>query len=138
MENDKFDFISKERVWEEKFHQCLALEFSQASYFAVHHLLMLSYMLQTDSYSSEIFPKAVDLLEKFLWSQESPKLLIADFISSKTVAIRNSGQKNINKFNWDKSILNIRTENSEIYCLDVIKWAKNVLAVIREQTTTNH
>ena len=33
----------------------------------------------------------------------------------------------INKTNWTKTILDVRSENSEVYCDDINAWARSVL-----------
>ncbi|MBO9731504.1 MAG: hypothetical protein J7623_22880 [Chitinophaga sp.] len=53
--------ITKDELWKQKFYDCLAIEFSDPCYFEVHHLLVITFMLQTGSYSPEYFPEAVKL-----------------------------------------------------------------------------
>jgi hypothetical protein len=33
----------------------------------------------------------------------------------------------INKSTWTKTILDVRTENAEVYCADVTAWARSAL-----------
>lgn len=42
------------------------------------------------------------------------------------------GKPVINKSTWTKTILDVRTENAEVYCADVSAWARAVLEEARE------
>lgn len=119
--------ITIDELWKRKFYDCLAMEFSIPSYFEVHHLLVITYMLQTDGYSPEYFPEAVRLLEGFLYEGVSPK----QFIKTKQGNIENKQQKKLNQFDWEIDILSINTSNAASYCRDVRHWAENVLHVIK-------
>lgn len=121
--------------WKAKFNECLALEFSNPEYFEVHHLLVLTYMLQTNSYSNDYFFIALDLLQKFLKESISPKKFLNDFEKVKQhTGTRNKAKiKNLDKFEWQMSIMQVRIDNAENYCEDVKIWANNVLNNIRDK-----
>lgn len=121
--------------WEHKYHECLALEFSNPKYFEVHHILVLAYMLQTDGYSNEYFPVATNLLKKFLTSSITPQKFINDFKTiNKNQNIQiNTKNRNIDKFKWDIDIMDVKTNNAEEYCEDIKLWAKDVLQVIESK-----
>jgi hypothetical protein len=115
--------------WKEKFNHCLALEFSNPEYFAVHHLMVLCYMLQTDSYSTVFFPKAVILLKNFL--NETVETNVNRFQKTGNINIsKDAKESNYFRFHWNKTILSIRTSNSDEYCSDVREWAYDVVNTI--------
>lgn len=122
--------ITIEELWKQKFYDCLAIEFSIPAYFEVHHLLVITYMLQADGYSPAYFPEAVKLLEGFLYEEVSPKQLIKTDQSS-AGGIENRQQRNLDRFDWETDILSIRTEDTTSYCQDVRNWAENVLRIIK-------
>lgn len=125
--------MTKDELWKQKFYDCLAIEFSAPSYFDVHHLLVITYMLQTDGYSPAYFPEAVKLLEGFLYEGVSPKQFIEENQSSSNDghSIENRQQRNLDRFDWDMDILSISTLNAATYCQDVRRWAENVLQIIK-------
>jgi hypothetical protein len=120
------------KQWENKYHECLALEFNNPKYFEVHHLLVLTYMLQTDSYSSEYLPVATDLLKKFLNELITPQDFLDNFEISKTNqnVENNSSNRNTDKFKWNINILDVKINEADVYFQDVRLWANDVLAVI--------
>ena len=125
--------ITIDELWKQKFDDCLAIEFSVPSYFEVHHLLVITYMLQTDGYSPASFPKAVKLLEGFLYEGVSPRQFIATHQSSSDYrhGIENKQQRDLHRFEWKTDILSIRTSDAATYCQDVRNWAESVLQVIK-------
>lgn len=64
---------NKLKQWESKYYECLALEFNNPKYFEAHHLLVLTFMLQTDGYSNEYFFAAKNLLKEFLNESITPQ-----------------------------------------------------------------
>jgi hypothetical protein len=115
--------------WQEKFEQCLAIEFSTPAYFAVHYLLVLTCMIQTDGYSQENFPRAVRVLEDLLSGMSAEQFHAR--CGSFEKPINNRGARDIHRYPWRLDILSIRTETAGQYCEDVRTWAADVLAVIR-------
>ncbi len=121
--------------WQDTFYECLALEFSDPSYFKVHHLLVVTYLLQTDGYSANAFEKATGLLEEFLRdSRNALELTRHVFGTGSKDKILNSGERDFMKFPWVRSILDVRTSDSDLYVSDVYSWARSVLSVIRHET----
>ncbi|NLU91856.1 DUF5946 family protein [Chitinophaga sp. Ak27] len=129
--------IYTSELWEQKFFDCLAIEFSAPSYFKVHHLLVITYMLQTDGYSPGYFHEAIKLLEGFLYEGISPKQFIEFHQNSSDYkhGIENKQQRNLNRFDWEIDILSISTLNAAAYCRDVRHWAENVLQIIKNKLT---
>lgn len=119
---------------ETRFHECLVKEFEDAAYGAVHHLTVAAYMLQHSSQlTREGWLHKRELLREFLVENKPPAFIRQqnrDLVDSekRTFKIRLKDAKPvINKTAWMRTILDVRTENAEIYCEDVIAWAKFVL-----------
>jgi hypothetical protein len=117
-----------------RFDEFLALEFSDAGHGAVHHLTVAAYMLQHSSkLTHEGWLHMRELLREFLVENKLPA-----FIRTQNKDLVDSGKRKfkiksrdsvpiINKTTWTKTILGVRTENAEVYCEDVIAWAKSAL-----------
>jgi hypothetical protein len=116
------------------FDEFLILEFTDTGYGVVHHLTVTAYMLQHSSkLTREGWLYERELLREFLVENKPPEFIrkqIRDLVDSgkrKFKIASKDGLPVINKFTWTKTILNVRAENAEIYCADVITWAKSVL-----------
>ena len=117
-----------------RFDEFLALEFSDMSYGEVHNLTVATYMIQHSSkLSLEGWMYERDLLRKFIIEKKSPSLIrqqVKDSVDSgkRTFKFKSKDDKPvISKTSWMKTILNVRAENAEVYCADVIAWARSVL-----------
>ena len=124
---------------EARFDECLALEFSDAAYGAVHHLTVAAYMLQHSSkLTREGWLYERNLLREFLIENKSPAFIRQqnkDLVDSgkRTFKIRSTdGAPVIYKTTWTKTILDIRMDNAGDYCEDVRAWAKSVLEDVVE------
>ncbi|WP_268224358.1 DUF5946 family protein [Sinomicrobium oceani] len=122
--------------WHNKYLECLALEFNNPEYYEVHHLLVLTYMLQTDGYSDVHFDLAKELLELFLKGSVRPQKVKGQFGFPETdLNIQNtSGYRNFKKYRWNLDIMVIGTDRPEQYRKDVRAWAEEVLTVIETHT----
>jgi hypothetical protein len=116
------------------FDEFLILEFTDTGYGVVHHLTVAAYMLQHSSkLTREGWLYERELLREFLVENKPPEFIrkqIRDQVDSgkrKFKIASKDGLPVINKSMWSKTILNVRAENAEIYCADVITWAKSVL-----------
>lgn len=116
------------------FDEFLALEFSDMSYGEVHNLTVAAYMIQHSSkLSIEGWLYERDLLREFIVEKKSPSLIrqqVKDSVDSgkRTFKFKSKdGRPVISKSSWTKTILDVRTENAEIYCSDVSSWASAVL-----------
>lgn len=117
-----------------RFDEFLVLEFTDAGYGVVHHLTVTAYMLQHSSkLTREGWLHERELLREFLVENKPPA-----FIRKKNRDLVDSGKRTfkiksrdglpvINKTMWTKTILDVRTENAEVYCADVSVWARAVL-----------
>ena len=119
---------------EARFHECLALEFQNPGYGAVHHLTVAAYMLQHSSQlTREGWLHERELLREFLVENKVPAFIRQqnkDLVDSgkRSFKIKSTdGMPVIDKTTWTKTILDIRMENAEDYCKDVNAWARSVL-----------
>ena len=125
---------ASDELCESRFDEFLALEFSDMGYGAVHNLTVAAYMIQHSSKLTKegwLFER--NLLKEFLVDNKPPA-----FIRKQNKDIVDSGKRKfkiksrdgfpvINKSTWTKTILDVRTENAEVYCEDVSAWARAVL-----------
>ena len=123
-----------ETLCQTRFDEFLALEFTNAGYGAVHHLTVTAYMLQHSSkLTREGWLHERELLREFLGENKSPAFIRKqnrDLVDSgkRTFKIKSrDGLPVINKTTWVKTILDVRTENAEVYCADVSAWARSAL-----------
>jgi len=117
-----------------RFHECLAREFEDAGYGAVHHLTVTAYMLQHSSKLTRagwLYDR--ELLREFLVENKPPAFIRRqnkDLVDSgkRTFKIKSKdGKPVISKSTWTKTILDVRMEDAEVYCEDVTAWARSVL-----------
>jgi hypothetical protein len=119
---------------EARFNECLALEFSDAAFGAVHHLTVAAYMIQHSSkLTREGWLHERMLLREFLVENKSPAFIrkqSKDLVDSgkRTFKIKSTGGVPvIIKTTWTKTILDVRMENTKEYCEDVTAWARSAL-----------
>ncbi|RPJ23083.1 MAG: hypothetical protein EHM33_21900 [Chloroflexi bacterium] len=117
-----------------RFDEFLVLEFTDAGYGAVHHLTVATYMVQHSSKMTRAgWSYERDLLRQFLVEKKPPALVrkqIKDTVDSgkRTFKFKSrDGVPVINKTTWTKTILDVRTEDAEVYCEDITAWARSVL-----------
>ena len=113
-----------------RFDEFLILEFTDAGYGAVHHLTVATYMLQHSSkLTREGWLHERDLLREFLVENKPPAFIrkqnkdLVDSGKRKFKIKSRDGLPIINKNTWTRTILDIRTDNAEVYCEDVTAWA---------------
>jgi hypothetical protein len=124
-----------ETACEVRYHACLALEFSDPGYGAVHHLTVATYTLQ---HSSKLtctgWLEMRQLLHEFLVENKAPAAIRQqnkDKVDSgkRQFKIKSkTGERIISKSSWTKTICDVRTEDAERYCADVTEWARAALA----------
>lgn len=117
-----------------RFDEFLALEFSNMAYGAVHNLTVAAYMLQHSSaLSREGWLYERGLLREFILEGKSPSLIrqqVKDSVDSGKRAFKfksQDGKPVIHKSTWTKTILDVRAEDPETYCADVVAWARSAL-----------
>jgi hypothetical protein len=123
-----------ESLCKPRFDEFLVLEFTDAAYGAVHHLTVAAYMLQ---HSSKLTPTGWlherALLREFLVEKRPPAFIRKqnkDLVDSgkRTFKIKSrDGKPVIDKSTWEKTILDIRMGNAQVYCQDVTAWAWSAL-----------
>jgi hypothetical protein len=118
----------------QRFDEFLILEFTDPGYGAVHNLTVATFMVQHSSrLSREGWQYERDVLREFVVKKKSPSLLrqqIKDSVDSskRTFTFKSKDRKPvIDKSLWRKTILDVRTQNAEVYCEDINAWAKAVL-----------
>ena len=117
-----------------RFDEFLVLEFTDADYGAVHHLTVAAYMLQHSSkLTREGWLHMRQLLKEFLVENKPPEQVrmqnrdLVDSSKRKFKIASRDGLPVINKSAWTKTILDVRSENAEVYCADVDAWARSAL-----------
>ena len=124
---------------ETRFDEFLVLEFTDAGYGAVHHLTVTAYMLQHSSkLTKEGWLHERGLLREFLVENKPPAFIrkqnrdLVDSGKRKFKIASRDGKLVIQKSVWTKTILDVRTENAEVYCADVSAWARSVLEDVQD------
>jgi hypothetical protein len=123
-----------DQLCQTRFDEFLVLEFTDAGYGAVHHLTVAAFMVQHSSRMTRegwLFER--ELLREFLVENKPPSYIRKqnkDRVDSgkRTFKIKSrDGKRIIEKSTWKKTILDVRMENSEVYCEDITSWASSVL-----------
>jgi hypothetical protein len=122
----------------EKFEDALALEFGDPVIFsAVHHITVICYNIQHPYDFSE---------EALEWMKSTLRSIIVDELTGADV--REQARKKYNggikvkskassdkmnaKMNWSMTIMDVRTDNAEVYTKDIKTWAKSILNYIHK------
>ena len=120
---------------EDRYHECLVREFSDAAYGVVHHLTVAAYMLQHSSkLSREGWLETRKLLRAFLNENKGPAEIRR--LNGRKVDSGRRGWKIASKhgvplipgMTWTKTVLDVRMENPQTYRADVTAWARAALA----------
>lgn len=124
-----------ETACEARYHECLALEFGDPGYGAVHHLTVAAYMLQHSSKLTRTgWLEMRQLLHAFLVENQAPVAIRQqnkDRLNSgkRQFQIKSkTGERIIAKSSWTKTICDVCTEDAERYRADVAEWARAALA----------
>ena len=119
---------------QKRFDEFLVLEFTDPGYGAVHHLTVAAYMVQHSSkLTREGWLHERELLREFLVENKPPAFIRKqnkDRLDSgkRTFKIKSKdGAPVIDKTTWTKTILDVRTENAEVYSEGVAAWARSAL-----------
>ena len=124
---------------ETRFSEFLVLEFSEASYGAVHHLTVATYMLQHSSkLSREGWLQMRELLREFLLENKPPAFIrkqnkqLVDSGYRKFKFKSRDGRPVIKRTNWTKTILDVPTDDGETYLKGMNEWAMAALKDVLE------
>jgi hypothetical protein len=122
-----------------RFDEFLVLEFTDAGYGVVHHLTVAAYMIQHSSkLTREGWLHMRGLLHEFLVENKPPQFIrkqnrdLVDSGKRKFKIVSKDGLPVINKSMWVKTILDVCTENAEVYCADITAWARAALEEAEE------
>jgi hypothetical protein len=122
-----------DEICQGRFDACLALEFTQPAYGAVHHLTVPCYMLQHNAYSRAGWIEARKLLAKFVqdgWMPAQARRQARGVIDSgnRTWHVT-KGDKlpGVESIAWSFTLAQVRLETADLYCADVLQWARSIL-----------
>jgi len=128
-----------ENLCQVRFDEFLVLEFTDPGYRVVHHLTVATYMLQHSSkMTREGWLHERELLIEFLIENKTPSYIRKqnkDLVDSGKRSFKlksKDGKPVIDKTKWKITILDVRTENADVYCDDVTAWAKSALQEAEE------
>lgn len=120
---------------EARFNECIAREFEDRAYGRVHHLTVSTYMLQHSSkLTREGWLNERDLLREFLLGGKPPEVIRKEKSAqvdngTRTFKIKSrTGLPIIPAVRWTKTVVEVRTDDPQQYCEDVISWASATLA----------
>ncbi len=120
---------------EDRFNTSQLLELEKPEYHAVHHLSVLCYMLQHNLYSREGWLLARELMYQFVYRGLTPamarrqNLLALDGEYRNFSITRGPKLPGVEEIMWDRTIADVRLTSADLYCADVLNWAKSVLAL---------
>ena len=119
---------------ETRYHECLVKEFTEAGYGEVHHLTVAAYMLQHASkLTQKGWLETRSLLREFLVENKSPAEVRKQNKRKVDSGMRDwkivldGGAPKLDEADWSKTVLDVRMENAEVYCVDVTAWARCTL-----------
>jgi hypothetical protein len=116
-------------ICDDRFSLLLAKEFSRQEYWAVHHLSVPSYYLQHNLYSKEGWLLALELLRKFVTGELTPETARRiNHKSERNFSItKDEKLTEASNINWSFTIADVRLDSPDVYCRDVVAWAKNII-----------
>lgn len=128
-DNEQHEYLTQ---WKEKYEYCLSLEFSDPAYFAMHHLLVITYLLQTDGYQPDYRHTAINLLGDWLNERITTDDFRASFNNApkKGTILKAADQQHPFLYDWNKDILTVPTGTAAVYAAGIREWAKDVLEVV--------
>ncbi|HSM58288.1 MAG TPA: DUF5946 family protein [Candidatus Sulfomarinibacteraceae bacterium] len=119
----------------DRFDRCLAKEFENPdTYGAVHHLTVISYMLQHNEYSRPAWLEAREMLSQFVNHGLTPAEARRKHSQTLDRAQRpwrvTEGEKitEVADIRWQRTIADVRLDNADLYRADVRRWAASVVA----------
>jgi hypothetical protein len=128
---------------QEQFHALLYLENENPAEAAqVHHLMVMCYMLQHNSYSDEAATGVIGMLEANLKRGVPPAELrrrMKDEVDSGNRKWKITGSTTFTRgLAWSMTIVDIDSADPACYAERVTEWARSVLATIRVQRDKPH
>ena len=117
---------------EDRFNAGQALELTDPSSYAVHHLSVPCFMLQHNRYSRDGWIRARALLTRFLAGltpQEARRQSRAAVDSGHRTYSFTKGPKlaGVDEIAWTSTVADVRLDTAEHYCADVRVWAESIV-----------
>ena len=125
----------------DRFDQCLVKEAEDPAYYAVHHLIVSTYMLQHTEYSRRGWLVTRDLLDRFVHRGLTPlqarrEARVTLDSGTRTWSITKGPKlEGVDRIAWTYTITDVRLDTAEAYCADARRWADGVLADTEELVT---
>jgi hypothetical protein len=119
---------------QELFDLCMAREFVDPDYFAVHHLSVPAYLLQHNAYSRHGWLATRRLLARLVDAAITPATArrqgrgAAGGERRTWSFTRGPKLAGVDNIRWTCTIADVRLDSAEQYCADVCRWAASVLA----------
>lgn len=120
---------------EARFHRFLSKEFENpASYGVVHHLTVISYMLQHNEYSRAAWLEAREILAQFIDHNLAPAEMrrrnqrAFENVQRPWRVTEDEKLSEVDNIQWTRTIADVRLDNADLYRTDVRRWAESVLA----------
>jgi hypothetical protein len=122
----------------DKYHEILALEFQDPSYFgAVHHITVTCYNIQHPDYFSD---------EALAWMRSTLRSAIEDGLTPAEMlklARKNAAEGGKirrmappesppGRTRWSMTVMDVRKDSAAIYVQDIRAWAKSILDDLRQ------
>jgi hypothetical protein len=123
-----------EKACEQRYHECLVKEFTQADFGVVHHLTVSAYMLQHSSQLTTAgWRYERNLLRQFLVEGEDPTRLARQNRGKLDSGKRDfkitekGGQPKVDPNSWRMTVLDVHLEDAKTYCQEITAWAQAVM-----------
>lgn len=135
-------FTSKETC-QDRFNANQLKEIEQPEYYAVHNLSVPCYMLQHNVYSQKGWLAVRELLLQFVYNSLKPEIarkqnrIKYDSGHRKWSFTKGPKLPGVEKIKWSFTIADVRLDSAEIYCKDILHWAKNILEDSKQLVETN-
>lgn len=108
---------------DDRFNELLALEFTDSTYFAVHHLMVPAFMLQHNRYGHDGWLAARSLLKAFLAEGTDPREAERRMARRWASVTRGAPFDRFDEIRWSRTIADVRTDDADAYRRDVEAWA---------------
>lgn len=111
---------------QDAFDECLALEFRNPDYFAVHHLTVAAFTVQHPSLlSAHGWRSAVALLREFALERSTPGQ-VRRRVRPEGPSLARGEQVRLDHLPWSSTISDVGTTTADVYCRDIRAWARSV------------
>ena len=129
--------FTAEETCTDRYHACLALEYTNPAIGQVHHFTVLAYMLQHPSrLSADGWQAMCNLLDRFLSEDISPARMrqrLQHQVKNKSFSMVKGEPAAQPTWVWRKTVMDVRLADADTYCADVRTWAEAVHHDIQQQ-----